>query len=546
MTIFEQILKNRGIKDTEDFLNPNYEKEKGDPFLLPDMQKAVERLKKALENDDKIVIYGDYDIDGLSATTLLLDAFSKFGFKKIDAFIPNRFVEGYGMTKGAVDKVQKMGADLIVTVDCGSLCHEEIAYANELGIDTIVTDHHNVADTPPPAVASINPKFSGHKYPFIDLAGVGVAFKLVQAMQESGFEGIEDGYEKWFLDLVALGTVCDIVSLKDENRANVYWGLKVMQKQHRLGLKYLMQIASVDPNSLNTRSLGFGIGPRINAAGRLETAKLALDMMVAKDKKEALKAAGILEEINIKRRSIQDNILKEAKEQAKSLSEDDVLVVSGKNWNHGVIGIVASKLVEEFKKPTYILEEKDNGTATGSARSFGDFSAADAIRYCDDIIIKGGGHAAAAGVTLSVDRIDDFRKKVNEFYKKKKFNPKEQLDSILPKADVVVDDFSQINEDLVDDISKLEPFGNTNPEPVLKINNATIVSRREMGSEGQHLKLKICDKNKKDLEFLAFNADKDWYLEPGEIADIYFKPTINEWRGNRNVEGVLAHLEVKR
>lgn len=546
MTIFEQILKNRGIKDTEDFLNPNYEKEKGDPFLLPDMQKAVERLKKALENDDKIVIYGDYDIDGLSATTLLLDAFSKFGFKKIDAFIPNRFVEGYGMTKGAIDKVQKMGADLIVTVDCGSLCHEEIAYANELGIDTIVTDHHNVADTPPPAVASINPKFSGHKYPFIDLAGVGVAFKLVQAMQESGFEGIEDGYEKWFLDLVALGTVCDIVSLKDENRANVYWGLKVMQKQHRLGLKYLMQIASVDPNSLNTRSLGFGIGPRINAAGRLETAKLALDMMVAKDKKEALKAAGILEEINIKRRSIQDNILKEAKEQAKSLSEDDVLVVSGKNWNHGVIGIVASKLVEEFKKPTYILEEKDNGTATGSARSFGDFSAADAIRYCDDIIIKGGGHAAAAGVTLSVDRIDDFRKKVNEFYKKKKFNPKEQLDSILPKADVVVDDFSQINEDLVDDISKLEPFGNTNPEPVLKINNATIVSRREMGSEGQHLKLKICDKNKKDLEFLAFNADKDWYLEPGEIADIYFKPTINEWRGNRNVEGVLAHLEVKR
>ena len=541
MTLFERILTARGLTTRaarEAFLRPDYAAVKHDPFLLPDMEKAVARLKQAREQGEKIVIYGDYDIDGLSATALLLDAFDKFGFEDIDAFIPNRFVEGYGMTMGAVDKVRDMGADLIVTVDTGSLCHEEIAYATSLGIDTVVTDHHNVAETPPPSVAAVNPKFSGHSYPFRDLCGAGVAFKLVQALQTE-LEGLPDGYEKWLLDLVALGTVCDIVTLADENRANVYWGLEVLKKQQRPGLKALMAVAGIEPEQVNARHLGFGLGPRMNAAGRLETAQHALDMLVARDGLAALEASEKLEELNIKRRSIQDAIFEEACMQAEKLANDRVLVVSSGGWNHGVIGIVASKLVEKYKKPVFIIGERGE-EATGSARSFGDFSAAEAVRAADDIIIKGGGHGAAAGVTLATEKISDFRRRVNELYDSLQLTHQERY--LLPRADVEIDDFSEIDEELVANLAKMEPFGNGNPEPVLKITMANVLSVRRMGADGQHIKLALRDKNSTVLHVLAFNAPEEFFRDPGDEVAAWFQPTINEWQGVRTVEGRLLHV----
>ena len=541
MALFERILTARGLTTRaarEAFLQPDYTKVKHDPFLLPDMEKAVARLKQAREQGEKIVIYGDYDIDGLSATALLLDAFGKFGFKYVDAFIPNRFVEGYGMTMGAVDKVRDMGADLIVTVDTGSLCHAEIAYASSLGIDTVVTDHHNVAETPPPSVAAVNPKFSGHTYPFRDLCGAGVAFKLVQALQTE-LDGLPDGYEKWLLDLVALGTVCDIVTLADENRANVYWGLEVLKKQQRPGLKALMVVAGIEPEQVNARHLGFGLGPRMNAAGRLETAQHALDMLIARDGLAALEASEKLEELNGRRRSIQDTIFEEACVQAEELADDRVLVVSSAGWNHGVIGIVASKLVEKYKKPVFIIGERGE-EATGSARSFGDFSAADAVRAADDIIIKGGGHGAAAGVTLETEKIGDFRCRVNEFYDSLQLTNQERY--LLPRADVEIDDFSEIDEDLVANLAKMEPFGNGNPEPVLKITAASVLSARRMGTDGQHVKLALRDKNGKVLQMLAFNAPEEFFREPGDEVAVWFQPTINEWQGARTVEGRLLHV----
>ncbi len=541
MTLFEQILTARGLMTRaalQAFLQPDYMAVKHDPFLLPDMKKAVARLKQARQQGEKIVIYGDYDIDGLSATALLLDAFGKFGFKDVDAFIPNRFVEGYGMTMGAVDKVRDMGADLIVTVDTGSLCHAEIAYATSLGIDTVVTDHHNVAETPPPSVASVNPKFSGHTYPFRDLCGAGVAFKLVQALQTE-LDGLPDGYEKWLLDLVALGTVCDIVTLADENRANVYWGLEVLKKQQRPGLKALMAVAGIEPEQVNARHLGFGLGPRMNAAGRLETAQHALDMLVARDGLAALEASEKLEELNVKRRSIQDAIFEEACVQAEELADDRVLVVSSDGWNHGVIGIVASKLVEKYKKPVFIIGERGE-EATGSARSFGDFSAADAVRAADDIIIKGGGHGAAAGVTLATGKIGDFRRRVNEFYDSLQLTNQERY--LLPRADVEIDDFSEIDEELVANLAKMEPFGNGNPEPVLKITRASVLSMRRMGADGQHVKLALRDKNSKVLQVLAFNAPEEFFCEPGDEVSVWFQPIINEWQGARTIEGRLLHV----
>ena len=543
MTLFEKILASRNIdKDKlNSFLSPDYDLEKGDPYLLPDMQKAVDRIKTAYEKGEKIVIYGDYDVDGISATALLLDAFESFGFKDIQSFIPNRFVEGYGMTIGAVDKIKSMDANLIITVDCGSLCHNEINYANSLGIDTVVTDHHNVAETPPPAVAAVNPRFGGHLYPFSDLAGVGVAFKLVQALQKE-LDGLPEGYEKWLLDLVALGTVCDIVKLPGENRAYFYWGIEVMKKQRRTGLKALMAVANIDKADISAKTLGFVFGPRINAAGRMETASLALDMLISKNGDDALNKANYIDNLNSHRRQMQDDIFKEACKIALDYKDDDVLVINGKNWNHGIIGIVAAKILEKFKKPVYILAENDNGETKGSARSFGDFSAADAVRAADDIIIKGGGHAAAAGVTLKNDKISDFRQRVNEFYNSLQLNNQERY--LLPKADVEIDDFSEINEDLVGKIATMEPFGNGNPEPVIKITAADIVNVQHMGTDGQHIKLSARDSDGVVIRMLAFNAPENFLCKPGDTASIWFRPVINEWQGIRSVEGELLHLQL--
>ena len=544
MTLFEQILAARGLSDAsvrQAFLSPDYAATKYDPFLLSEMDKAVERLVLARQKQEKIVIYGDYDIDGLSATALLLDAFHSFGFQHLDAFIPNRFVEGYGMTIGAVNKVCDMGAQLIVTVDCGSLCHTEIAYAADLGIDTVVTDHHNIAPTRPPAVATVNPKYADHEYPFRDLCGAGVAFKLVQALQ-TRLDGLPDGYEKWLLDLVALGTVCDIVTLADENRANVYWGLEVLKKQRRTGLKALMAVSGIEPGTVNARHLGFGLGPRMNAAGRLDTAQHSLDMLTATDGIEALAASEKLEAFNIERRSIQDEIFKQACEQADGMADDRVLVVASEGWNHGVIGIVASKLVETYKKPVFIIGIRGD-TATGSARSFGNFSAADAVRAADDIILRGGGHSAAAGVTLEAAQIPAFRRRVNEFYDS--LNLTDQVQFLQPSADVEIKDFTEITEELVEQIARMEPFGNGNPEPILKIARAVVVSARRMGANGQHVKMTLRDADGKTLQMLAFNAPESFFREPGDEIAVWFQPNINEWNGARIVEGRLLHVELQ-
>ena len=541
-TIIKKILAARGIVGAErdNFLSPRYDL-RHDPFLLPDMEKAVERLIIALEHQEHVTIYGDYDIDGLTATTVLLDAFESFGFKHVKAFIPNRFVEGYGLTVEAVERIIKDGTHLIVTVDCGSLSHAEVERVNQLGAEIIITDHHNVSEIPPPAVATINPKRIDHNYPFIDLAGVGVAFKLVQALQ-TRLDGLVNGQEKWLLDLVALGTVCDIVTLKDENRTNVYWGLKVLSKTRRPGLRALMAVAGVDPQKVSAKSLGFGLGPRMNATGRLETAQYSLDMLRAEDPMEALEVAQQLDSMNNERRRMQDNIYKEAIIQAEKMSGDNVLVVSSAGWSHGIIGIVAAKLLEKYKKPTYVLEEMGD-ESKGSARSYGEFSAVDAIRASDDLIIKGGGHKLAAGVTMKTNQIAAFRRRVNEFYRQQ--NLHDQAALLLPTADVIITDIAQLNEELVKELSRLEPCGAGNLEPIFCIENGLVEAMRTMGADNQHIKLTITitKANSSSMQFLAFNAPEHFFTEPGGRVKICFTLGINEWQGRRSVEGRLLHLE---
>lgn len=539
--IFEQILKNRGIskENREAFLNPNYDNQH-DPFLLPDMEKAVERLLIAHKKQEKITVYGDYDVDGVSASTVILAAFEKFGFKNVDYFLPDRFKDGYGMNERGVRVLADRGTNLILTVDCGSLNHAEIDFAKGFGIDTIVTDHHNIAEVQPNAVAVVNPRRKENKYPQAEnFAGVGVAFKLVQALQTK-LEGFPAGQEKWLLDMVALGTVCDIMKQTVENRQNTFWGLKVLSKTRRAGLKSMLALAGVKEPKSST--LGFIIGPRINSAGRLETAEKALDLMLEKDSFVAFEKAKNLDDLNKKRRKIQHEALEIAIQKAEDFKNNKVLVVADESFNDGIIGIVASGLLERFKKPVFVISIEGD-VAKGSARSFGDFLASQAVQNASEIIIKGGGHDAAAGVTLPTLKIDDFRKSVNDFYDSLKL--KNQLEKLLPKVDVQLEDFSPISLELFEKISLLEPFGNGNEEPTFEIKNACVIARQEMGDKNQHLKITLSD-GEREIKMLKFNAPKDFFAEIDEKVDVIFSLGLNEWQGQKNVEGQILHLKRRK
>ncbi|MCX6728823.1 MAG: single-stranded-DNA-specific exonuclease RecJ [Candidatus Saccharibacteria bacterium] len=541
MTLFERILAARGLsaKSKAAFLNPKYELTH-DPFLLNDMDKAVDRLVEAHKKQDKIVIYGDYDIDGLSATTLLFDAFGSFGFKNVEIFIPNRFEEGYGLTTEAIDRFARDKVKLIVTVDCGSTSEKEIIHANKLGLDVIVTDHHDCMSKHVPAVAVVNPKYDGNKYPFVDLAGVGVAFKLVCALQTK-LKGIPKGHEKWLLDLVALGTVCDVVQLVDENRTFVYFGMKVLAKTKKQGLRALMAVAAVDPEKIDSRSLGYRLGPRMNAAGRLETAKHTMDMLTSDDPMVALEKAEYLDDLNKSRRIEQDKIFKDALVQAERYADDPVLVLSGVDWNHGVVGIVASKILEKYKKPTFVLQEIGD-ESKGSARSFGDFSVIEAVNSAKHLINKGGGHKMAAGVTLPTKNIKKFRKQVNDFYKSLNLTNQSQL--LLPKTDATAD-LGEITEELVQQISRLEPFGMGNPQPIIECDNLEVRKIQKMGPDCQHVKLDLGDKSGETMQFISFNAPESCFVDVGSLVNIWFHPNINEWRGRCSVEGQILHIVQK-
>lgn len=556
MDIVAQLLAKRGVakESVDDFLNPDYSK-KHDPFLLPDMKKAVDRISEALAGQEKVTIYGDYDIDGITATALLLESLDKFGFKTVDYYLPNRFTDGYGMNRSAIKQIAANGTNLIITVDCGSLNHEEIDYAKSLGVDVIVTDHHNISKTKPNAVAVVNPKYhlaehpelyenyvlkdkSKKLYPFVDLCGVGVAFKLVQALQ-TRIDGIKEGHEKWLLDLVALGTVCDSVSLIDENRNNVYWGLEVMSRLHRPGIKALLEVSGSRVDQLDTKTLGFSLGPRLNAAGRLKTADEALTLVRSTTRAEAIGQADYLDKLNTSRRVEQKDITEVARQQAMQYEKDAVLVLSDKGWNHGIIGIVASKIMEEFKKPTFIIAENED-QAVGSARSFGDFSVADAVHFAHDHIIRGGGHAVAAGVSLELSDIDNFRQAVNKYYRS--LDLQNQLELLFPPADLEVD-LKDIDLATVASIQQLQPFGAANHEPIFYSENILVDNMRTMGKSGEHVKLSVSQDNQK-LDLISFNAPAEFYVKSNNIIKVWYTLEINRWNGREQLVGKIINLTV--
>lgn len=539
--IIKHLLHARGLKTTQaqqDFLQPSYEN-LADPFLLPDMEIACTRISEAIQKKQKIALYGDYDIDGLSATTLLQDFFTSIHVDVL-AFIPNRFDDGYGLNKTALKNLHKKGIQLLITVDCGTQSVEEVSYAHSLGLDIIITDHHMVGESLPAAVAVINPKRTDHTYPFRDFSGVGVAFQLVRALQAQKI-GPKDGQEKWLLDLVALGTICDIVSLTGENRILAKWGLEVMKKTRRPGLRALLAVARIEPKDITARSVGFGLGPRLNASGRLETAQLSLDLLTCTDMQTAFQLAQRLDKLNTKRRQEQQNIFEIAKEKAQARSQDNVLVLSDPAWNHGINGIVASKLMELYKKPVFVLQEIGQETK-GSARSFGDFSVGEAVSAAKQYITTGGGHHAAAGVTLPTKNIDAFRTKINQFYSDLQL--KNQENFLKPTADIALEDISLLDEELVELLYQLEPYGNDNPQPIFLLPRMTVTNVYIMGDSKQHIKLTLTDNNTASIQAVAFSAPEHFFVTTGDICSIWMTVSINEWRGNRAVEGRLIELVV--
>lgn len=534
--LFEQLLKKR--KFGPDFLNPKYE-DLSDPFKMPDMRKAIDRIQKAIENRERLIIYGDYDVDGVTSSTLMEEALILSGIKpeNIEIMLPDRFADGYGMSPKLITHAKDFKATLVITVDCGSRNHNIIDELNTLNIDTIVTDHHECDDDLPDAVAVVNPKrkdYVPEPESLANLAGVGVAFKVAQALKQEGL--IKDGQEKWLLDLVLLGTICDSMLLTGENRILGSYGIKVLEKTRRKGLKELMKSAGV--KSINSESIGFQLGPRLNAAGRLKTADISLNLLRSKSSTESANLAEKLEKLNKKRRTEQTNAMKEI--SARGLQPGSVIIETGK-WHEGILGIVAGHLTETYKKPSFILTETETGIFKGSGRSFGDFSLADALSNIKDTIIGGGGHAGAAGVKVDADKLYEFRERINAYYDS--LNLKDQEKYLKTSADLNVDDLADINTELVENLRLLEPFGPGNEDPVFRIENATIESRALMGEDQNHLRLDIKDKKGNRLKLIAFYAPEKWLNLNTEIPhDILFRPIENEFRSVRTVEGRIVDL----
>lgn len=537
--IFEDLLRARGLDAS--FLNPKYE-DSVDPFLLPDMEKAVKRVEKAVRNQEKILIYGDYDVDGVTASAVMYDTLKMAGVQDLEIMLPNRFIDGYGMSAKVVQKA-KEGINLVFTVDCGSRNNEIIEELAEVGVETVVTDHHecgwekSTSDSKPKAVAIVNPKRKDMEClaELRELAGVGVAFKLAQALVKSGI--IPSGQEKWLLDLAMIGTICDSMLLTGENRRICYYGRKVLEKTRRMGLKELLKVAGV--KTVSGDAIGYQVGPRLNAAGRMDTAEKALSLLMAKGRPEAAKLAAALEELNKKRKAQQQAALDEIR--AKGVGEDAVIVVQG-DWHEGVLGIIAGRLVEEYHRPAFVLAEVD-GLLKGSGRSFGDFNLAEALDICREYLVGGGGHAEACGVTMQRANLGRFREAVNQYYESLKLS--NQMRFLEVHEDLAVKDFSELTLELIEEMRKLEPYGSGNEEPVFLLPEVRVVEAAKLGSDGQHLRLTIWDQNGKSLKLMCFYAPEKYLrLRGGEVVNAWVTLGENEFRGLRSVEGRIVRLAV--
>jgi single-stranded-DNA-specific exonuclease len=573
-----RLLYNREIrtqKAIDEFLNPDYGQDIHDPFLLRDMEKAVERIIKAIKKKEKIMVHGDYDADGVTSAALVVTLLEALG-GDVDVYLPHREKEGYGLNPKTVKELSKQKIKLIITTDCGISNKNEIKSAKKLGIDVIVTDHHHPPEELPDCLI-INPKVVGEKYPFTELAGVGVAFKLAQALlkrlqtagcrlrpDQSAIGGnlssvnIIAGFEKWLLDLVAIGTITDCSLLIGENRTLVKYGLIVLNKTRRIGLRKLVKEAGlVDEEAdrllkrmdLDTYNIGYHIGPRLNAAGRINHANQAYDLLMTGSEEEAGKMATGLEKTNKDRQKITEQIVKAVEEQIQGHTEDKVLFGVGGDWSIGIVGLVAGKIVERYNRPTLVIT-RNEGELAGSGRSIPEFNIIEALEKLKKYLSRFGGHSQACGFTLKEDvDLEGFKAELKKIAEKE-LNGKD-LTPIFP-IDAGIN-FKDINWEMFREMEKFEPFGEGNPYPIFLIEKAMVEEIRTVGKENHHLKIKLSGSvngSKKRLDAIGFcfakptNGNPDWckIIKSGDLIDIVCEINKNEWNGCQELQLKILDL----
>lgn len=540
-TLVRDLLRKRGLTDEAEikrFLKPDYLRDLADPYLMTGVKAAAERIKEAAEKGQKVAVYGDYDVDGIVSTALMAEVLAIQDLEPI-TYVPDRYEEGYGLHLGALKQLKADGVDLVVTVDCGITSVKEADWARENGLDLIITDHHEVPEKLPQAVAVINPKQPGDKYPFKELAGVGVAFTVARGIQKlTGLPA--EGHEKWLLDLVAMGTICDVMPLVGENRVLARFGLLVLAKTRRVGLVALAQSAGIDLEKTKAYHLGFMFGPRLNAAGRLEHANLSLDLMMTKDPIAAQQMAFQLEELNAQRQMEQQRITDEADAQAAAQSDDTVLVLADPEWSHGVVGIVASKMAEKYHKPTLILQVMGE-SAKGSGRSAGGYNLIEGLRSAEHLFTKLGGHHHAAGFTLPTANLEDLRLALAEHHNgvAEALTPRTQREAELP-----LEDIAELDWQVFGAIEMLEPFGSANPQPTFGADKLKVVSVDTIGKRKNHLKMKLAGESGMIYEGIGFNlAEKYPNLKSGQIVDAVFFLEQNQFNGRSSLQLVILQIQ---
>lgn len=529
--ITAQILVNRGIENETEanlFLNCTLF-DLPSPYLMKGMDRAVERIKKALENNERIAIYGDYDVDGVTSTALLY-SFLKVLKANVTYYNPDRLKEGYGINIDAVKKLAEQGVSLIISGDCGITAVKEIEQAKELGVEFIVTDHHQPPQELPRAVSILNPKLSECKYPGKEIVGVGVIFNLVialrRALRDEGFFKNGEPNLGDYLDLVALGTVADCAPLLDVNRILVKEGIKRMQSPKRLGVQALKEASSIK-GEVTSYDLGFKLGPRINASGRMSTAENAVALFISEDLEEARELAKELNEKNSNRQSTEAEIIKEAislLESNPALIGANSIVLASRNWHPGIIGIVASRIVERYEKPTMLIAISEDGVGKGSGRSLEGINIYAALSECRELFLQFGGHEQAAGLSIREENVEKFR----EMFDKALENSEEQYEKKL-KVDCSIE-LDSLTDSLISEFELLQPFGIGNPEPALLSRTVEVVSQRIF--KDKHLGFKV-KKGTKLFDAIWFNMKEPFTL-PDKV-DMVFTPEFNKWNGKKEI-----------
>lgn len=539
--IILQLLFNRNLTDQQKidgFLTLDYGQDQHDPFLFQDMEKACKRIEQAIREKQKILVHGDYDADGVCSSVLMVKTLEKLGAKDIEIYIPHRETEGYGLNMDTVKYFEEKAIDLVITTDCGIANAAEIAQAKEKNIEVIITDHHaQPLKLPDAAFAVINPQIETDKYPEKELSGAGVAFKLAQALIKRNNLG--EAFEKWLLDLVAISMVTDCINLVGESRVLTHFGLKVLRKTLRPGLKELVSSAGKEMSDLTTYNIGFQIGPRLNAAGRLDHANTAYQLLYTEDQQEAITLSQKLNQTNTQRQGMTEKIMQEVEAQVVAQKDDSVYFIQGEEWSLGIVGLVAGKIADRNYRPALVIT-RNQGELTGSGRSIPEFNMIETIKQEAKYFSRYGGHSQACGFTFAEDAdLEEFKKVLNEIVKKqlagKDLEKKMQIEAAI--------NLNEVDWDLIRELEQFEPYGEGNPQPLFISKDLKVLDSQTVGSTGKHLKMMVSQNNGTTRKMIGFNfGDKD--VKIGDSVDVVYEIGINQWNGSQEIQLKIEDLKI--